>query len=194
VVEVKQPIHRATEEQNLVDVWTAASLRVLDAPLELAASGLQIWRALTTAVVQISGGAASDAAETTTKAVAAAAPVAIEPAVAVDEYLARGAGTAQSPAARRQATPTRPVLESLRVEQLDRLATAHGVDDYPRSGTKSEKVAALAAADLALEELTVEELDRIASAREIEGHPHAGRKQERIDVLEETALASGLHA
>jgi hypothetical protein len=41
-------------------------------------------------------------------------------------------------------------LDALSVEHLDRLAEANDLEDYPQSGNKSEKIAALEAAAVGL--------------------------------------------
>jgi hypothetical protein len=79
----------------------------------------------------------------------------------------------------------RPVaLDALTVEQLDRLAAASTIDDYPRSGNKSEKLRALATANLGLDALTVDQLDRLAEASTVDGYPHGGTKRDKVAALE----------
>ena len=80
------------------------------------------------------------------------------------------------------------MLEALTVEQLDRLADTHSIDDYPQSGAKREKVSALTTAGLSLDSLSVEHLDRIAATSDVEDYPQSGAKREKIAALQAAAV------
>jgi hypothetical protein len=176
------------QQPSSAEPWIDAGVRALTAQLELVSSGVKIGRALTVAVARTYGGLARTAAEATTRRV----PAALEPAVALDESLARAAGRVREEVEERRAKAARP--GSLAVEQLDVVAAAHGVENYPAGGQKREKLEALAAVDLALEALTVDQLDRVAAANDVEGYPRGGRKQEKIAALEAAAVELGTSA
>jgi hypothetical protein len=174
-------------EQRAGEAWVDAVKDTLDAQAVLYTAGLRYWRRSAVAVV-----------ETASRVAVAAAELANRSASERAEEVARGGRKLAESADDAATQPTRgttrrarqrdgalpaEALEALTVEQLDRLATANRVEEYPQGGSKMEKADALSAARIDLEALTVEHLDRLAATNDVADYPQTGTKRDKISVL-----------
>jgi hypothetical protein len=158
--------------QQLTDVWLQALERTLTLQATLFASSMRWWRSLGSDVFTTPyelPGRATAAANEATATKAKVAP--------------REVDTPQEVSGSPEQTQS-VALEALTVEQLDRVASANDVEDYPQSGSKRDKLDALTSAGLSLEALTVEQLDRVAAANEVDDYPQSGTKSEKVAALE----------
>jgi hypothetical protein len=185
-----QPEQRINPSDAWVDAWIDGIKRSVEVQSEIFVTNLRTWRALTNSFFEMyttAAGAATDATLRSTARVASrAGDATIEAAETMNESL-----VSETRRARREIREAHG-LDALTVDHLDRLAATNNVDDYPQSGTKPEKVTALAAAGLSLEALTVEHLDRLAATHNVDDYPQSGTKGDKIAALEaaEVALAS----
>jgi hypothetical protein len=167
------------------EAWIDAIETMMNAQKDMFVNSLRWWQRLSMGafatqadMAESSASAAKTAIDSVADATASTTKVAKAQAESLSETL-----TEQT---RRR--PVRPepsvALDALTVEQLDRLAYVNDVEDYPHSGSKHEKVDALAAAHLSLEALSVEHLDRLAAAKNVEDYPKSASKSEKIAALE----------
>jgi hypothetical protein len=193
-VETTSPAYGGSVLTAWLDNWIDGVERTLDARNQMFINGLRSWQRVTSSYLEFlpdPAGAASAVAATTSRLASTASATVTEAASAIDDAVTRQVAAADD-AAEAAAAAMHPDLDALTVEQLDRLAETNHVDDYPSTGTKADKVAALVATGPTYEALTVEHLDRIAAANKVEDYPQSATKAEKIAALE--AAARGLTA
>jgi hypothetical protein len=169
------------------EAWIDAIESVLNAQKDFYINGLRRWQRLSLGAFASQAAAVEGSADATKAAVDGAADAAASTSQAAE---ASGESLSRTLTEQTRRTRTQPessasvVLEALTVEQLDRVADANNVDNYPHSGAKRDKVDALAAAKLDLEDLSVEHLDRLAAATDVPDYPKSASKSDKITALE----------
>lgn len=171
--------NRSTEpgERGPGEAWIDSIDAMLSAQKDFYINSLRWWQRMTWGAFARQ----ADAMETVVEGAADAAASASKAAEARGESLGRTL-TEQTRRTRIQPDGS-AVFDALTIEQLDRLADANNIDEYPHSGTKRDKIDALATAGLSLEALPVDYLDRLAANNGIEDYPKSAPKSEKVAAL-----------